>query len=369
MLSCDMIRRRKGSGRRMKKKSHGVCLADVAERAGVSLATASRVLSGSSYPVNPATVKKVFRAAEEVHYYPGPRSSVFSPEQSPIIAVIVPSLHNPFFNEVILGAEASATQKGFRIMVMSSHRSVEEERRSINSLLQTRITALMIISIDTSSETLEQYIKCGGRVALLESNFPLEHAIIANTDHLAAGRLATEYLLSCGHRNIAFFSSPLTKSYRRAILQGIRETMQEAELPFSERNLFIAKVENESDAGHYEYEMGKTLIQEFLPRRRDFTALIAINDLTALGMIQALTQKKIQVPEALSVVSFDNIPYSEMINPPLTTVELPSVSLAMTACNLLIDTFTGMGESLSGIAFGLKGKLVERASVRNLRML
>ena len=359
MIKFDSLSTVRTGGLFLMAKKHP-SLFDVANLAGVSLSTASRVLGNSAYPVSAEIKKKVFAAADELRYYPGSQTAI-SP--TPIIGVIVPTLQNPFFNEVTIGIEASASKFGYQIMVFSSHRSVEEERKNINVLLRTRVRALIIISIDSNSDTLDHFILCGGRVALLESDFKLKNSIIARTNYTLAGRLAAEHLISCGHRNIAFFSSPLTKSYRRAILLGVEETLKEVGTPLSEKSIFIAKGEKESDTGHYEFEMGKQLVQEFLPQWHYYTAIIAINDLTALGIIQALSQKGISIPGDISVISFDNIPYSGMIYPALTTIELPASSLGFTVCNMLINSLSTKEEGLSGIVFEYEGKLIERASV------
>ncbi|MBQ6481007.1 MAG: LacI family DNA-binding transcriptional regulator [Anaerolineaceae bacterium] len=355
---------------RKKNPNRGSNLNQVASLAGVSLATASRVLGYSNYHVSSKTRKKVIEAANALNYTPAPQPSAYAFEVNPVIAAIVPTLQNPFFSQVILGIEACASKKGVQVMVFSSHRSVEEERKNINSLLHTRITALIIISIDISGETLENYIACGGKVALLESNFTLPNTIMTKTNYYTAGRLAAEHLISCGHRNIAFFTSPLTKTYRKVILSGVQSTMKEAKLSLPEKNIFVAAAETESDTGLYEFEMGKSLVEEFITRKYNrITAVIAINDLTAFGIIQGFTRHGISIPNDISVISFDNLPYSGMIFPPLTTVELPSVSLGTAACRMLIDTLSGTEPGLAGITFDFQGKLIERESVRHIHSL
>ena len=355
---------------RKKNPNRGASLTDVAARAGVSIATASRVLGSSDYAVSPKLRKAVLEAAHDLSYYPSPAQLHMPVLTNPILGVIVPTLQNPFFNQVILGVENAASRYGFRVMICSSHRSVEEERNSINSLLRSGINALIIISIDTEKETLQNYISCGGKVALLESNFSLPGTIMTRTDYLSAGKLAADHLISYGHKNIAFFTSPLTKTYRRGILLGIRNTMKEARLPFPDQNVFVAGEELETDPGLYEFEMGKHLVETFLRKKHDkITAIIAINDLTAFGIMQALTRHGLSVPKDISVISFDNLPYSGMIFPPLTTVDLPSDSLGLTAATMLIDTLTGRMESSAGITFEFQGKLIDRESVRHIHSL
>ena len=350
-----------------RKIAENTTLQDVAKKAGVSLSTASRVLSGADYPVSKDVKERVMRTAKELKYTPNILARMLKSNSYPAIGVIVPTLQNPFFSQVILGIEAAARKKNYEIMIFSSNRSIEQERSNINSLLQNRVMALIIISIDNSSATLKNYIRCGGKVALLESNFRLDSTISTETDYVSAGKLAIEHLVEKGHRNIALLTAPLTKSYRRQILLGVRETMKEYQLPFEDENVFEATGEVETDTGLYEFDLGKHLVDEFIAYKDKFTAIIAVNDITAFGIIQALAQHNLSVPEDISVISFDNILYSGMISPPLTTIELPSSTMGSTVCNMLIDSINSGGEELTDVVFKFQGRLVERQSVQQIR--
>ena len=350
-----------------KRKSSIPTLQDVAKQAGVSVATASRILSNSSYPVSRELRKRVIRASQELQYTPNHLGKMLKRNTAPAIGIIVPSLQNPFFNQVILGAESAARGHDYEIIIFSSHRNVEQERRNILTLLQNRVMALIIISIDSNSHSLKNYIDCGGLVALLESEFRMEGAISAENDYLEAGRIAAQHLVEMGHRDIAFLTSPLTKSYRRAILVGIEQTLQKIGKPLTEKDIFVANTEKESDTGLYEFELGKRLALDLLHSHRKYSAIIAINDITAFGIIQALTQNGVSVPDQISVISFDNISYSEMISPPLTTVALPSSNIGYTACKMLMDSLGSKADVLPGMSFRFPCHLEQRQSVKDIR--
>ena len=190
----------------MKKGKGSVStLRDVAKKADVSIATASRVLSNSDYPVSQTLRRRIIRVAEELNYTPNLLGKMLKNNTYHAVGVIVPTLQNPFFNQVILGVESAAREKNYEVVIYSSHRSAEQERSNILNLLKNRVMALIIISIDDKGDTLQRYIDCGGRVALLEADFHLEGAIIAKTDYLLAGRLAARYLAAKGHRRICLW--------------------------------------------------------------------------------------------------------------------------------------------------------------------
>lgn len=349
----------------MKKKSSGIpTLQDVAARAGVSVSTASRILSNSSYPVSREMRKRVILAARELQYMPNQLGRLLKGSISPAIGIIVPTLQNPFFSQVILGAESAARNLNYEIVIFSSHRKVEQERRNILTLLQNRVMSLILTSIDTNSNALRNYIDCGGQVALLESEFRLDGAISMEDNYLEAGRIATQHLLDMGHRNIAFLTSPLTKNYRRKILVGVEQILRQTGVAFSDEDVFVADTEIESDTGLYEFEVGKRLARDLLQSRRQYSAIIAINDLTAFGVIQALTQNGITVPERISVIGFDNITYAEMISPPLTTVELSSGKIGYIACKMLMDSHSSDTDTVPGMTFRFPCLLRQRQSVK-----
>lgn len=350
----------------MKKKQATSTLKNVADLAGVSLATASRVLSHADYPVSEERRKRILEAANVLNYTPNIVARSLRSNLQSIIGVIVPTLQNPFFNQVIHGIESVASKNNFEIMIFSSHRSIEQERKNINSLLQNRVLTLIIISIDTDNSTLKNYINCGGKVALIESNFKLRHTIVTETDYAGAAQIAVDYLIEKGHRRIAFLTSPLNKTYRRSIFIGVKEAIKNYGIPFSDDDVFVAPDEMETETGVYEFILGRQLVDSFLHASNRYTAIIAINDLTAFGIIQALTQHGISIPGDLSVISFDNILYSEMISPPLTSIELPSRSMGSAVCRMLLDSLSSTSAELTDVVFSFQGHLVERQSVRKL---
>lgn len=346
----------------MDKDKKNATLIDVARMAGVSPATASRVLNNADYPVSQELRKKVLQASTKLNYVPNVFGKMLKSNVSDAIGVIVPSLQNPFYNQVIFGIESAAAQKGRELRLFSSHRSVEQERDHIMVLLHSRVMALIILSIDNSPETLEHYIACGGKVALLEADFTMDKVIHAETDCFSAGRIAAQHLLDLGHKDIAFLTTPLTKSFRREILVGVKDVFFAPRYDFSDRDVFIAHTETESNTGLYEFEIGRQLAESVLRSRKKYSALIAINDITAFGAIQALTQHGLSIPGDISIISFDNIIYSEMISPPLTTVELPSSNMGSAACQMLISAMDSEEDPLYNVTFKFPCTLKVRKS-------
>ncbi len=226
----------------------------------------------------------------------------------------------------------------------------------------------MISSIDDSPLAVEQFVATGGKVCIFESNYSeMDKVINAKTDHLGASRDATEYLISQGHQHIAFLSTPFNRETRVKTLDGFRLALTSHNLPFSESDVMTVMYESEADDSLYELNAGRKLADKFMDARKKkpYTAIVAINDLIAYGIIQRLLEQGIRIPEDVSIISFDNIPYSALIHPPLTTMDMPARLLGQRACNLIVDSL-GSNRDHNGITLSVSAELVIRKSVRAL---
>lgn len=352
----------------MAKKNQGcnVTIMDVAKAACTSVATVSRVLSGSTYPVSQKCKEKVLLTAKELGYSPNLLGKMLKTNRNPSIGIIISSFQNPFYNQIIMGIEQAARKRGYYSPVYSSQREPMNERALITGLIQNRIQGLMISSIDNSPDFMEQYLSSGGKACIFESNFAnIDKVINAKSDMLEASRIAIDYLISQGHRKIAFLTTPLNRQSRQSTLDGCRLAMSKHHLQLTDDDVFAAPVEIELENGLYEFEAGMMLAKELLQRGKKYTAAIANNDLIAYGIIQGLKQNGVNVPNDISVIGFDDIPYSSMITPQLTTVHLHSRLLGEKACHLLIDSIES-GEDVSGMTISFKSEINVRESVRNL---
>lgn len=352
----------------MNHTSHNVTIGDVAKAAGTSVSTVSRVLSGSTYPVSAAKRERVLHAANTLGYEPNLLGRMLKTNTNPSIGIIIPSFQNPFYTQLIIGIEKEAMANNYFPLVFSSQRSPETERNLINNLIKNRVKGLMISSIDDSPQAVDHFVSTGGKVCIFESNYSdTDKVINAKTDMLGAGRTAAEYLISQGHRSIAFLSTPFNRQSRIMTLDGYKLALANNGLSFSEDDVMTVQYESEADSGLYEMEAGHKLADKFLKakKRKDYTAIMAVNDLIAYGIIQRLQEKGLGIPDDLSIISFDNIPYSGLINPPLTTMDMPARLLGQRACHLIIDSLNS-NEDHNGITLSVSAELVVRRSVKAL---
>lgn len=340
-----------------------VTIRDVAAAAETSVATVSRVLSDSGYPVSQQARERVLKAVEDLGYTPNLLARMLKSKQIHEVGVILPTLQNHFYVQILMGIERMARKSNHDILIYTSGRNAASERELIGKLYQKQVKGLLISSIDSDPDMLRQYMANGGRVVQFDQYFPLKGSAHIRYNFSKAGHIATTHLLACGHRHIAFASSPLTIRSRRDNFAGYCTALAEYGCPLNNDYILVAEHEEEADQGMYEFNNGKLLAQRMLALPSRPSAVFAVNDLTALGMIQAFTASGLRVPEDVSVVGLDNLDYAQMSAPPLTTVRQPSYETGQLAFGLLLDMLAGKPRQEDP---ELEPLLIERSSVRRI---
>lgn len=348
----------------MRKKSNKVkksTIYDIAEQAGTSTATVSRVLSNSSYPVSDELREKILAAAQKLDYVPNIVGRMLRKSESHDIGVVIPTISNPFFTQMVLGIELEARNRGYNILLCNSFREAETERKHLESLYHKQVSGIILSSVDENHSYLGKMQENGVQIVLVDQVADDLKCSRVGFDYIKGGMTAVEHLIRTGHRNIAFLSSPLTRRSRRETMEGYQLALLKNNIGFRSENLIFSEMEEEFRSGTYEFENGKWLARKFLKLTNRPTAIFAVNDMTAFGVIQELLANKISVPEDISVIGFDNIELSAMIHPPLTTVNQPSFETGRLACKLLLDGIENGG--CQDMAITLEPSLVVRKSV------
>lgn len=346
----------------MQNRKKPATIKDIARIGNMSSATVSRVLGDSSYPVSMAMRDKVMQIARELNYSPNLLGRMLKRNEINEIGVILPTIQNPFYIEVLIGIEMEAKKNGYDILLYDSYRNVSEERRHVKKLCQKQVKGIIISSVDKSPAALTEFLQTGGSVILFDQDVDFPGCIKIKFDFVKAGRMAVEHLISMGHENIAFLSSPVVLKSRIDILEGYKQALDAHHIRLKPENTVISDKELDIENGMYEFENGKELARLFISLKERPTAIFAVNDITALGIIQQLAGYGISVPEDVSIVGFDNIEISKMVSPPLTTINQPTYETGRIAGKLLIDS---LGEKAikSDFTITMEPSLVLRKSV------
>ena len=296
-------------------------LRDVAQRAGVSVATASRVVSGFDH-VRSETRERVERAMRELLYVPPGRRGATG-----VIGLLVPDLENPIFPALAQAIEKHATEAGFASILCSTTAAAFREVDYVHMLLDRQVEGMIFISCEMTNMSGEhdhyaRLVEEGARIVFVNGALNTLNVPSVGVDERTAGELATQHLLDLGHERIGYVAGPDYYLPTRQKAAG-RETA-----------LRLAGLELDSLVAHGEFSVdgGRVALRELLDNGKP-TGVICSSDLMAIGVLQEAADQGIRVPEQLSVVGFDGIDATRWTNPALTTVEQPIEEIAETAVN------------------------------------
>ncbi len=301
-------------------------LKDVANRAGVSVATASRVATGSTY-VRPETRDRVERAMQELLYVPPGRST-----DSGAIGLLVPEFANPVFAALAQAMETQATNAGYAAILCNTRGSAMREVGYVHMLLERRVEGMVFICAEITDVRgdhghYSQLLAQGARLVFVNGGLESPASTTVGVDERAAGRLATEHLLELGHRHIGFVAGESFAQATREKLMGRDDALRAAGI---EPNGSVAYAGFTVDGGRQALGLLMDAGIGHLP-----TGVICSNDLMAIGALLEATALGLRVPDDLSIVGFDGIEAASWTQPSLTTVAQPIDEIAVTAISAL----------------------------------
>jgi LacI family transcriptional regulator len=331
-----------------------VKLSDVAERAGVHPATVSRALSDStSHMVNSATRERVVAAARELGYRPNPIARSLKTNRSFTVAVLIPDITNPLFPPMVRGIEDALAPAGFTALVANTDNDEERARTALETMRARQVDGC-IAATATRDDGLLREAAAGLSLVLINRRIT-SHAIPAVVaDDRGGVRQAVEHLAALGHERIAHVAGPQWASTGAARHEAFLETLAAVGLePHADAIRF-------GDA--FTEEQGARALADLLDARAEFTGLVAGNDLMALGCYDALAERGLRCPDDISIVGFNDMPFADKFNPPLTTVRIPHYEMGLRAAELLLERIAEDGEAAAAEDVVLPVQLVQRAS-------
>ena len=336
---------------------------DVAREANVSIATVSRAMSGADYPMNSALRERVQSAAAALGYQPNVAAQLLRREAGRDIGLIVPNISNPYYLQALRGISAAVSEKDYMFVLCNSEREVQREHEYLRQLYQRQALGAIISSVDTSPDTINQYVEKGLKIVLLDQQIRGVKCPMIRFDSRGSGTMAADYLLKLGHRRIAFATTPLSRWTRQEIYQGYRQALSGAGVEPDERYLFETDSASDSPSGDGDLVAGAALADMFLSRKSDATAIICNNDMVAFGFLQTLLKNGVRVPEDVSVMGFDDVPFAAVYSPALTTIRYPSEQTGRFAAMMLMDSISS-NKGLDTLEMQLTPQLVVRQTTR-----
>jgi len=332
---------------------------DLALKTGLSVTTVSRVLNGKSeaYRISKDTQTKVLDAAREFHYTPNRIARGLKLEKTETIGLIIPDISNPFFASIAKIIELESRRFGYSLILCDSQDDIATENELINLLTERKVDGMILAPVGLNGNHIHDLLRKNIPVVVIDRYFPGTSIPYITTDNYNGAFIATEHLIAYGHRRIACIQGlkGITSSTER--VNGYLDALKKHKVPI-DKNLICG-----IDFGE---ENGYIQTQLLLNRKNPPTAIFALGNLISLGMLRAIYETGLTIPNDISVITFDEQPYSAFLRSPMTTIEQPREKIAKMAVNVLfkaIHSGNGVDEQIS---LKIKPRLIVRDSVKNL---
>jgi LacI family transcriptional regulator len=335
------------------KRTNRVTIRDIANAAGVSPATVSRILN-STATVDPDKEKLVLQAIERLNFQPNKTAQGLASGRSSTIGVLTQHLGSPFFGDMLLGIELGLRGSHYAPIFASSQWNMSADLAVLETLMRRQVDALIVIGGEIPSEQLRELADRLPIIILTRQVEGLESQCVCLNNFEGAYR-ATTYLIEMGHTSIAHITGHLSHQDAHDRRAGYLQALRDANLKMNAD--FIVE-------GDYTESAGVMAVARLFAARdgAPFSAIFAANDQMAAGARLALHRRGIRVPEDVSLVGFDDLPYSSYMTPPLTTVRQPALEMGKKAAQLVLAMLES--KPIEGMLFPIELVIRESVTIR-----
>ena len=326
-----------------------ITLKMVAERARVSVNTASRAINNKP-DINLETKKRVLQIAKELGYIRNAAAVALRTKKTGTIGVVIADNRNPFYAEVLSGMEEAAREKNYHIILANTQRDYKKEEEAIKLLLAKRVDGLLITPVQDKDDDIKNLIEANIPFVVVGRDFENIEVDAVYNDEVKGGFLAVEYLIKKGHKRIVLINGFLYKSPAKGRLEGYKKALKKYRIPLDESLMSV---------GDINIEDGHERTKQMLGKKLNFTAIFAYNDMVAFGSMQAIKEKGLRIPEDIELVGYDDIPFSSLISPALTTIKLKKQDLGVESVKLLFSRINGIRKKTKKIMLDVELKIRE----------
>ena len=300
---------------------------EVAKHAGVSYATVSHVINDTRFVSEP-TRARVLAAMEVLNYQPNTLARSLRKGQTNTLGLILPDSANPFFAEIGRSIEDTAYRLGYSVVLCNTERDIAREEHYVDVLSKKQVDGMIFVTAGDQVDSLKFLLGREMPVVLVDRDLPNIEVDAVLTDNRVGGYLATRHLTELGHQRIACIVGPSSITPGADRIIGYRNALEEAGTPYDE-SLIVS--------GDYHPNSGYQLARQLLHQDDPPSAIFALNDLMAMGVLRAAAELGQRIPQDLAVIGYDNIELARFTNPPLSTVAQEKAELGNQAVQILIE--------------------------------
>ena len=304
---------------------------DVAQAAAVSVTTVSHVVNETRY-VSEELRERVLQAMDKLNYHPNTLARSLRQGISHTIGLIVPDNANPFFAEIARVIETRGFENGYSCILCNSDSQLEKELTYVSMLVAKQVDGIVFIGASSHSEQIALLTEQAVPVVVADRQLLDSDVDLVLVDNYRGGHLATEHLISQGHRRIGCVTGPSDTTPSADRVHGYMDALAAAGLPVD--NTLIVK-------GDFRYSTGATGASQLLDLTEPPTAIFACNDAMAIACMAVVRERGLAIPDDISIIGFDDVPQAAFTSPPLTTVAQPIEEIGKVATDLLIERMSG----------------------------
>lgn len=344
----------------MIKSNKKTSIKDIAREAGVAISTVSFVINGKDV-VSEKTKKKILKAINKLNYRTNIIARSLRTKSTKAIGVIVPDIATPFTSQVVKSMEELARKRGYTLILGCSYYNIEEEVNQVNLFIDKLVDGIIFFNGYDNYDFVKKISERKIPILALDREFRINEFPAVTIDNVSAMEKAIDYLYENGHRDIGLvtFSGDKQTVVKRR-MEGYIKGLKNNNLSFKSDYI----LDDEGSRLH-EIEYTYKVFTDFLNKNKKITAIVTISDYHAYGAIKAIKEMGLKIPEDISIVGYDNIIFSNFVDPPLTTVKQPKKEMGRVGMKLLLDLIEG--KRIKNKKIILETTIIKRNSVTNLR--
>jgi len=346
------------------REPRGVTIQDVAKAAGVSSTSVSNYLNDRMGEMRLETRERIARAIRDLGYMPNSAARQLKTGHAPMLGLLVPTVVNPYYGELAVAVDAAAQKKGFRVILCNTQRDPDREMAFVRELVSYGVRGILAASVLQNVSAMSALIRRGVAFVLFETLGPdpgVDRVDIVSINHVLAAERVVDCLVTQGHKSIVFVTATPLTPHRLTRLRGFRNAMQRNGLGdgvvVTDEDVPVqATSHNDADLAQFGH-LAAAHVMSMQPRP---TAIFAMNDFLAIGMLSGFHKLGVKVPGDISIVGVDDIQLASFTSPSLTTVRQPFSQIAESAIDSICARLANPARA--GSATYLEPTLVMRAS-------
>lgn len=325
------------------KKGRNTTIYDIATAVQLSPSTVSRVLTNSNHPIRPEVRALILETAKQMNYIPNVQARGLKTQNNPSVGIIIPSIENPFYPAVVRGIEDEGVKHGYSTYLCNCERSLTRTNQYIQNMLEQNVRGIISLFLDEMPPRLQDFVDRGGHMVSLScADIQFPGAVTLEFDKVNEAKAAVQHLIDLGHTKIAFCMNTMDCRVRLDKFQGYKLALEENGIPYNPNYFYEYGVDCSDQVTRFDRPdadtdavTGDAFVSAILARSPEVTAILCMNDIIALGVISALRQRALPVPNHYSIMGFDDAFFSPALTPALTTMGIHRYELGVS----LMDKF------------------------------